>query len=64
LALHRREWVMDEKRQKMRQGSEDWYIYRYLRGQGCLPGSTFPAPQNACASGRFCFPFTAWIPKR
>lgn len=41
-ALHRREWVIDQKRQKMREGKEDWYVYRYLGGQGFLPGYAFP----------------------
>jgi hypothetical protein len=41
-ALHRRLWVIDQKRQKMRDGSEDWYVYRYLGGQGFLPGYAFP----------------------
>lgn len=48
-ALHRRQWVIDQKREKMRQGKEGWYTYRYLGGQGFLPGYAFP-PQSVYLS--------------
>ncbi|MBN1812558.1 MAG: DEAD/DEAH box helicase [Anaerolineae bacterium] len=41
-ALNRRRVVVEGKLQAMREGEGDWYLYRYLGGEGFLPGYAFP----------------------
>ena len=40
--LSRRRAVIETKLDQMRSGKEDWYVYRYLGGEGFLPGYAFP----------------------
>ncbi len=44
--LDRRRSVIERKLEQMREGQRDWYLYRYLGGEGFLPGYAFP-PQAA-----------------
>jgi len=48
-ALDRRRVVVEGKLQAMREGEGDWYLYRYLGGEGFLPGYAFP-PQATVLS--------------
>ena len=48
-AMDRRRVVIEGKLQAMREGQGDWYIYRYLGGEGFLPGYAFP-PQATMLS--------------
>jgi len=48
-ALNRRRVVVEGKLQAMREGGGDWYLYRYLGGEGFLPGYAFP-PQATVLS--------------
>ena len=41
-ALNRRRVVVEGKLQAMREGEGGWYLYRYLGGEGFLPGYAFP----------------------
>ena len=41
-SLNRRRVVVEGKLQAMREGEGDWYLYRYLGGEGFLPGYAFP----------------------
>jgi ATP-dependent helicase YprA (DUF1998 family) len=41
-ALNRRRAVIERKLEDMRQGEKDWYVYRYLGGEGFLPNYAFP----------------------
>ena len=41
-ALDRRRTVIEHKLAQMRDGEKDWYIYRYLAGEGFLPNYAFP----------------------
>ena len=41
-SLNRRRTAVESKLQSMREGRRDWYIYRYLGGEGFLPGYAFP----------------------
>lgn len=41
-SLHRRQAVILRKLGDMREGEGDWYIYRYLGGEGFLPNYAFP----------------------
>lgn len=43
--LNRRRVVIERKLEAMRDGQRDWYLYRYLGGEGFLPGYAFP-PQR------------------
>ncbi|MBM4467887.1 MAG: DUF1998 domain-containing protein, partial [Chloroflexi bacterium] len=47
--LNRRRVVVEGKLQAMREGEGDWYLYRYLGGEGFLPGYAFP-PQATVLS--------------
>ncbi len=40
--LDRRRSVIERKLEQMRAGERDWYLYRYLGGEGFLPGYAFP----------------------
>lgn len=40
--LSRRRGVIETKLDHMRSGEGDWYLYRYLGGEGFLPGYAFP----------------------
>jgi very-short-patch-repair endonuclease len=48
-SLNRRRSVIESKLQKMREGQGDWYLYRYLGGEGFLPGYAFPPQATAIA---------------
>ncbi|NLF03372.1 MAG: DUF1998 domain-containing protein, partial [Anaerolineales bacterium] len=48
-AMNRRRVVVEAKLQAMREGEGDWYLYRYLGGEGFLPGYAFP-PQAVALS--------------
>ena len=48
-ALNRRRIVVEGKLQAMRRGQGEWYLYRYLGGEGFLPGYAFP-PQATVLS--------------
>jgi superfamily II DNA or RNA helicase len=48
-SMNRRRVVVEGKRQAMREGQGDWYLYRYLGGEGFLPGYAFP-PQATVLS--------------
>jgi ATP-dependent helicase YprA (DUF1998 family) len=48
-SLNRRRVVIEAKLESMRQGKRDWYLYRYLGGEGFLPGYAFP-PQATILS--------------
>ncbi|MGC9346933.1 MAG: DEAD/DEAH box helicase [Anaerolineae bacterium] len=48
-SLSRRRDVIERKLQRMREGHGDWYLYRYLGGEGFLPGYAFP-PQATILS--------------
>jgi len=48
-ALNRRRVVVEGKLQAMREGEGDWYLYRYLGGEGFLPGYAFP-PESTVLS--------------
>lgn len=48
-SLNRRRVVIEAKLEAMRRGQRDWYLYRYLGGEGFLPGYAFP-PQAAVLS--------------
>ncbi len=48
-SLSRRRDVIERKLQQMREGRGDWYLYRYLGGEGFLPGYAFP-PQATILS--------------
>ncbi|MBC7250472.1 MAG: DEAD/DEAH box helicase [Anaerolineae bacterium] len=48
-SLNRRRVVVESKMQAMREGEGDWYLYRYLGGEGFLPGYAFP-PQAVALS--------------
>lgn len=41
-ALNRRRVVVEGKLEAMREGEGGWYLYRYLGGEGFLPGYAFP----------------------
>lgn len=41
-ALDRRRAVIERKLEDMRDGEGDWYVYRYLGGEGFLPNYAFP----------------------
>ncbi|HMN15586.1 MAG TPA: helicase-related protein, partial [Bellilinea sp.] len=41
-SLSRRRIVIEKKLEEMRDGEGDWYVYRYLGGEGFLPGYAFP----------------------
>jgi len=41
-ALNRRRAVIERKLEGMREGEKDWYVYRYLAGEGFLPNYAFP----------------------
>lgn len=41
-ALTRRAAVIVQKLMEMRDGEKDWYVYRYLAGEGFLPNYAFP----------------------
>ncbi|MFQ5352314.1 MAG: helicase-related protein, partial [Candidatus Binatia bacterium] len=41
-ALNRRRVVVEGKLHAMREGKGEWYLYRYLGGEGFLPGYAFP----------------------
>ncbi|MBC8248702.1 MAG: DEAD/DEAH box helicase [Anaerolineales bacterium] len=47
--LNRRRVVVEGKLQAMREGEGNWYLYRYLGGEGFLPGYAFP-PQATVIS--------------
>jgi len=47
--MNRRRVVVEAKLQAMREGQGDWYLYRYLGGEGFLPGYAFP-PQATVLS--------------
>lgn len=47
--LDRRRSVIERKLEQMRAGQRDWYLYRYLGGEGFLPGYAFP-PQATVLS--------------
>jgi hypothetical protein len=47
--LDRRRRVVERKLEAMRKGKGDWYLYRYLGGEGFLPGYAFP-PQATVLS--------------
>ncbi len=47
--LNRRRVVIERKLQAMRDGQRDWYLYRYLGGEGFLPGYAFPPQATALA---------------
>jgi very-short-patch-repair endonuclease len=47
--LDRRRVVIESKLAAMRDGKRDWYLYRYLGGEGFLPGYAFP-PQATVLS--------------
>jgi len=40
--MSRRRIVIEKKLEEMRNGDGDWYVYRYLGGEGFLPGYAFP----------------------
>jgi len=48
-SLNRRRVVIEAKLASMREGKRAWYTYRYLGGEGFLPGYAFP-PQAAVLS--------------
>ncbi|MBN1460819.1 MAG: DUF1998 domain-containing protein, partial [Armatimonadetes bacterium] len=52
-SLSRRRDVVERKLQYMRDGRGDWYLYRYLGGEGFLPGYAFP-PQATILSFNDC----------
>ena len=41
-SLNRRRTVIEQKLAEMRDGEKDWYVYRYLAGEGFLPNYAFP----------------------
>ncbi len=41
-SMSRRRVVIEKKLEEMRNGEGDWYVYRYLGGEGFLPGYAFP----------------------
>ena len=47
--LDRRRVVIENKLQAMREGRGDWYVYRYLGGEGFLPGYAFPPQATVLA---------------
>ncbi len=47
--LNRRRVVIEAKLEAMRDGKRDWYLYRYLGGEGFLPGYAFPPQAVALA---------------
>ncbi|MGC9320561.1 MAG: helicase-related protein, partial [Armatimonadota bacterium] len=47
--LNRRRVVIESKLEAMRDGQRDWYLYRYLGGEGFLPGYAFPPQAVALA---------------
>jgi len=47
--LDRRRVVIERKLQAMREGQDDWYVYRYLGGEGFLPGYAFPPQATVLA---------------
>ena len=47
--LNRRRIVIESKLEAMREGKRDWYLYRYLGGEGFLPGYAFPPEATALA---------------
>lgn len=47
--LDRRRTVIESKLEKMREGRGDWYVYRYLGGEGFLPGYAFPPQATVLA---------------
>ncbi|MBN1247611.1 MAG: DEAD/DEAH box helicase [Anaerolineae bacterium] len=48
-SLSRRREVIERKREEMREGRDDWYLYRYLGGEGFLPGYAFPPQATTLA---------------
>ncbi|MCP4548005.1 MAG: DEAD/DEAH box helicase, partial [bacterium] len=48
-SLNRRRVVIEVKLESMREGKGGWYLYRYLGGEGFLPGYAFP-PQATVLS--------------
>ncbi|HNT74631.1 MAG TPA: DEAD/DEAH box helicase [Anaerolineae bacterium] len=48
-SLNRRRVVIEAKLDAMRRGERDWYLYRYLGGEGFLPGYAFPPEATALA---------------
>ncbi len=47
--LNRRRVVIEAKLDGMREGKRDWYLYRYLGGEGFLPGYAFPPQATVLA---------------
>jgi len=47
--LNRRRVVIESKLEDMRDGKRAWYLYRYLGGEGFLPGYAFPPQSTALA---------------
>jgi hypothetical protein len=41
-SLQRRRDIIEDKMSKMREGRDDWFVYRYLGQEGFLPGYAFP----------------------
>jgi len=48
-ALDRRRSIIEHKLEQMREGQRDWYLYRYLGGEGFLPGYAFPPQATVLA---------------
>lgn len=42
ITMDRRRRVVEKKLETMRNGDEDWYVFRYLGAEGFLPGYAFP----------------------
>lgn len=49
--LDRRRAVIEIKLEKMRRGQGDWYVYRYLGGEGFLPNYAFPRRATVLSFG-------------
>jgi len=47
--LDRRRFIIECKLEAMRDGKRDWYLYRYLGGEGFLPGYAFPPQATVLA---------------
>jgi hypothetical protein len=48
-SLNRRRVVIEAKMESMREGQGNWYLYRYLGGEGFLPGYAFPPQATVLA---------------
>ncbi|MBL7202066.1 MAG: DEAD/DEAH box helicase [Anaerolineae bacterium] len=48
-SMDRRRVVIEGKLASMREGKGDWYLYRYLGGEGFLPGYAFPPQATVLA---------------